>query len=318
MLKLVSTKVVPVTLELAKKFRDMAPLKNERSLKAKRARRAAGLIEAKQFFNLLWGSCEYNGVLYRGNGNHTSNLLTACMQAMNGELDEKAKDFAENYLFGKSADWSGETADDLPDVNPGDFSAVVEHFKADDEDDIAAFFTRYDPAVSARSNSDLLGVYQAEHDDLQTLSRDRVRHALNGVLAVYATEAFENVFGTYDPDTTVNWKGNGLGLALRNPQIRNATRWIVENVTDGKLYKNATGARLCATVFAKYGPESAAAILERIAADADEEVEPAASYLAQLNKKSNKPTPESLFKKGERVVEAVIRELNNGNSEAAA
>ena len=60
-LKLVSTEIVPITKSVAKRFRDMVALPNERTLKATRAKQHVKLIADGKFFTPLWGCCTFEG-----------------------------------------------------------------------------------------------------------------------------------------------------------------------------------------------------------------------------------------------------------------
>lgn len=305
-LKLVTTEIVPVTKSLAKKFRDMTPVSNERPLKANRAKSHVKLIMNNTFFTPQWGCCTLDGVTYRGNGNHTSNVLAACMQAHDGGLDERATEFAGKYLFVRGGDWTGDKAEDLPEVKEGEYEACVETFTADSANDLVTFFERYDSADSVRSKSDVMGVYIGEQSELRDLSRDRCRYALAGVMA--AAKRDPDAF-RLPGDDLLRYRGTSSGKAFRVPQIRKAVRWIVETVPDANLYKNAVGAQVCAEVYATYGEGQGEKIVATMVQQIENDVDPAASFEAALNKRHNKPTVESLLKKGRFAVKEIAKTL---------
>jgi hypothetical protein len=305
-LRLKSVETVPVTKGLAKKFRDMEALKNERDLKAARAKHHVHLVSAGKFFTPLWGACEMGGEVYRGNGNHTSHVLLACIQAHNGGLDDRSAAFAKELLFSKGGSWSGDKPEDLPEVKDGEFTAVVENFTADDDNDLVTFFKRYDSPESARSRVDLLGIYIGEQSDLADLSRDKVRYALNGV--VRACKSDPESFGL-TKDDVANFSTTEIGTALRRPQVKKVVRWIVETVPEVDLYKHVVGAQVCAEIFATYGESQGDKIVESMMAQIEAEEDPGASFEAALTKKRNRPTVESLLKKGRTTVKEIAKKV---------
>lgn len=304
-LKLISTEVVPVTKKLAKQVRDMAALPSERALKASRAMEHARLIAQEQFFSPLWGSCKFEGVEYRGNGNHTSNVILACMQAHNGGLDEKAKAFFENCLTSRNSAFK--KPEDLPEVKEGEIEAVYETYEAEEQGDLVVFFQRFDSAKSARSNIDVLGVYISEQDDLKELNRDRVRHALTGVLL--AAKADPSAFGLPESQDWSKFRSTEIGKALRIQQIRNVVQWIVESVSDASIYKHPIGARVCAEVYGTYGEAQGERIIATMIDQIESDTDPAAAFDAALNKRLNKSSPESLLKKGRQAVKEIAKGL---------
>lgn len=309
-LKLVSVETVPVTSSLAIKFRDMKSLPNERPLRSTRAKHHVDLIAADRFFTPLWGCCEFEGVLYRGNGNHTSNVLCCCLQAHSANgMDEHAMEFAKKHLLTAAGKWKGASIEDLPEVEEGQIKAVVETFYADDQRDFVDFFTRYDSSVSARSNQDVLGVYIAERVELLELSRDRVRYALSGVLPAVKKDPM--AFGLPDGHEVLlgACRGELIGKALRVSQIAKAVKWVVETVADVQLYKNPVGAQVCAEVYATYGEANGEKIINTMIEQIETDTDPAAGFEAALNKRHNKPTAESLLKKGRNAVKEIARKL---------
>jgi len=312
-LKLVSAKVVPLTLTLAKRFRDMKALKNERHLKSSRCKGHVKLIEDGKFFTPLWGECRYEGTDYRGNGNHTSNLLTACLQAQTDDgLDEKAAAFVQDYLLTRGGEWDGGSPSDLPVLEEG-MPVMVEKFTADNENDLVDFFRRYDPKEAARTSGEILYVYVGKYDDLIGLDGKKLQYALSGVLR--AARIFSEEFGFSDNNPISLYQGPRLGGAFASPKVREATRWIVETVPDESLYSKVAGSQVFAELWAKHGPEVGEKIVEEIMRQIDAEEEPAASWEASLNKRRNRPTLEALIKKGRTVVKAVAEEF--GEEEAA-
>jgi hypothetical protein len=299
-LKLLSAKIVPVTHDLAKRYRDMKPLKNERPLKKVRAKEQIKLLEDGKFFTAVWGECEYNGTIFRGNGNHTSHEITACFQAHNGGLDEKSESFVTAYLFAPGGKWSGETTEDLPKLEEGQIKALVEKFHADEPDDLVEFFRRYDAKESARSVGDILGIHVGEFDDLDGLERKKIGYALAGVLR--SAKADPEVYGLTDAGVLSRYQGAEVGHALKLPRVRAATKFIVETVPHEYLYSKIAGAQVFAELWSKEGDDKAEKVINEVVRQLEEDEEPAASWEAALNKKRNRPTLESLVKKGRTVL----------------
>lgn len=306
-LKLMSVETVPVTKGLAKKFRDMKPLNNERGLKVTRAKHHVRLLADGDFFTPLWGSCLCNGVTYRGNGNHTSHVLSACMQAHNGGLDDRSKRFANEFLLTRGGEWQGEKPEDLPAVNDGQLQAVYEQFEADAEEDLVKLFQRYDSPESARSRIDQLCIYIGEQVELRELSSKKVRYALDGVLK--AAHLNPSGFQLSESFAKSIFQGANKGESLRFAQVVRAVRWVVETVPDDALYKNTVGAQVCAEIYADYGESRGEKIIDEMMRQIEEETDPAAAWEAALTKKRNRPTAESLLKRGRTIVKDIAKKL---------
>src|SRR5262245_3549793 len=112
-IKLVSQKVVPVTLALALEFRDMQSLRGERELKPWRCKEQINWLKENKMFTMIWGRYKKDGVWHRGNGNHTSHNLVACFQATRGEVDDTSERFIASMLAVRGGIWEG-GAEDLP------------------------------------------------------------------------------------------------------------------------------------------------------------------------------------------------------------
>ncbi len=305
-LKLVSAEKVPVTVDLAMRFRDMKSLKNERELKAARAKRHCELLAAGNFFTAVWGECHWKGEDYRGNGNHTSHLLTACLQQTDGGLDETSTAFVETYLEARGNGWTGSAAD-LPPVQEGEIDALVERYTADNENDLVEFFRRYDPKESARSSGDLFSIHIGEWKDLDGLERKKVAYAVSGVLR--AAKLDPERFGFHDDRQLSSLSGGDRGRVLQIAEVRKAARWIVETVPDESLYSKVAGAQVFAGVWAKSGPREGEVIVEELMRQIDKEEDPGAAWEAALNKRHNRPTLENLVNKGQKAVKEIMSKL---------
>ncbi len=311
MLRCVSYELVPLTLSLAEKFRDMNSLNNERPLKKARVRDHLALLYLGRFFTMHWGCCESDGVVYRVNGNHTSNLMTVCLQAHTKDgLDERSREFFDNFIAGKSGGISVDEPADLPKLKENGLQVFVETFSATTADDLITCFRRYDSASSARSQGDVLGIYIGEQEELNDLSRERVKCALNGVLPVVKRQPKMFGMSSGEAGELSKFRGASTGSALRVPCILKAVRWIVESVPFSDLYKNSIGAQVCAEVYASYGEELGAKILDEMVKEIEADVDPSAAFEQALNKKHNKPTPETIMKKGRMAVSQIAKNIN--------
>jgi len=311
---LVSREVVPITLSLAKRFRDMEALKNERALKAPRAKRQAHLLEDGDFFTALWGECLYQGNTLRGNGNHTSNLITACFQAHSKKgLDERAQAFVDEYLFTRGGEWGGNRVSDLPEIEEGKLFALVEKFTAEDEDDLLKFFRRYDPKESQRGLDDLLNIAIGRYPHLDELEKKKVGYALKGVIRAARLE-WEK-FGLGEDKTVAMGRlricrGAEEGEALKFGPVREAVQWIVQTVPEVSMYKKVPAAQIMAEIWAKYGPEEGERVVAEIHRQMDEEDTPAYKWSVALNKTSKTETTDALVNKGRKALKAVLDSLS--------
>jgi hypothetical protein len=122
-IKLVSQKMVSVTLELALQFRDMQSIRGERDLKSSCCKEQIKLLEDGKLFTLVWGRYKKGGVWHRANGNHTSHEVVACRQATDGSLDDKSARFVETMLTKRGGVWEG-GPEDLPRLQDGQLKAL--------------------------------------------------------------------------------------------------------------------------------------------------------------------------------------------------
>jgi len=307
-LTLVSTKIVPVTLDLAKRFRDMQHIKGDRDLEMSRAKGHVKLIDDGTFFTPLWGQCTYEGVIYRGNGNHTSNVLTACMQAyLDSGLDDKAQQFCDDFLFRRGeGGWHGHSAQDLPRVTEKQFKACVEEYLADTREDLTTFFRRYDTEASARKAKHLLRVWVAEHDDLDGLDVPSIGRALAGILRAASDDP--EPFGFIDVDVPKQ-KGDGRSKALKQEKVRACARWMVQSVGSKGLYAKPAAAQVFAELWAEHGDEQASAICDRVTDQLDDDDSPASAWLAILTKKHRNPAADYVVKRGRQVLGPIVEAL---------
>jgi hypothetical protein len=138
-IRLLSTNDVPLTLELAKKFCTMSPLVGERPKKPIRLKHFQDHIKAGSFGEPIWSVAvlKGGGQEYRADGQHTSTVL----------------------------------AELAPNKFPEDLKVTIRRFEIDSvEEDAGALFERFDSPGSARTNTDVMGIHRAEHEDLSALA----------------------------------------------------------------------------------------------------------------------------------------------------
>jgi hypothetical protein len=285
------------TLKLSMEFRDMKCLEGERELKATRAQEQLALLREEKMFTLIWGKCLFNGVWYRVNGNHTSNLMTACLQqSVLGSLDETSSAFVDEYLSGGKK--HGTVI--LPPVEEDTVPVLVEAFTADDYGDLINAFRRYDAKGSARNGREILRVYQAEYPDLIGLEKKKVGYALAGVLTVGKNP---QAFGFTDGKQVAFYaRESNRGAALRHEQVRKAVAWVIETVPFEDLYTHVAGSHICVEAYLRHGEDEGANVVRRLAQQVEDEEEPGFSWYTRLTKKRNRPTKESLVKEGRKVI----------------
>lgn len=302
-LKLIGTEKVSLTKALAIRYRDMRRIEGERELTSKRAKAHVGLIKKDRFFTPIWGDCKLGENTYRVNGQHTSYVLAACMQAHNGGLDNKSTTFVENYLATKGG---GETwtAGDLPEVKEGQLEVFVEHFECDNEYDLVDCFSRYDASVSTRTQRDILGIYKGEAPGLKDCPIADVAKALAGVLRCVKKDPSPFLL-----DEDILSMVKDVNRMIRYPSIRDAVRWICESVSDKALYKTPVGAQICCEVYLQYGAKMAEKIIETMIHQIELDEPPGADFFAFLTKIRNRPSQTSVLKKGRNAISQIARSI---------
>jgi hypothetical protein len=129
-------KVVPLTKDVARKFRDMEGVPNDRNLSVNRIEAYRKIAEAEMFRPLQWATakCIETGGTYRVNGKHTSTLFS----------------------------------EDGVDI-PSGLVAVVEHFKCDTMEDLAKLYSTYDSRGQVRTTNDINKSFAAVDPDLKEI-----------------------------------------------------------------------------------------------------------------------------------------------------
>jgi len=205
--KIIKVESVPLTRELALEFAVMTPVDGERPLKEARLHFLALHLEKGTFFGVVWskGVERTSGKLYRLNGQHSSHLLA--------ELD--------------------------PDRFPQGLFATVTTWEFDAQDK-PTLFDYFDNPRSARSNTDKMATYRAEHPDLEHIDLDLLVHIANG-LHVY-NDGIEKGL-TLPP--------RNRGLYFNDVEYRQFARWI-DSFKDSRNKWMLAQAGITAEMFADY------------------------------------------------------------------
>lgn len=304
-------RIVPVTLDLALKFRDMRQVEGERELKAERSKVQAKLLEDGKLLTLHWGCCNLDGETYRTNGKHTSHLVAACLQATIGELDTVSTNFLENTLYKRGGKWSAQSPEDLPELHDGDLIAVVEEVDAESEEDLIELFRRWDARSSARDASDELSILMnREAYNLTGIEKRKYARALAG--AQRAAKVNPEQFGFSNKGAVPSDRG---GL-INCEEIRECSKWIVETVSYEELYVPVGAAQGFAEMWANYTEEEATQLVKDLIELIDEEDNKIAGWYNTVSNKRKRPTIESLVKDTRNIL-AYVAKLRQGKQQPA-
>lgn len=145
--KLVSSKCVPMTRELAEEFRSLTPSPTERDLDPRRLKH----LEAKAANGLLvtfhWAKAKFKNKWLRMNGQHSSTMLCT----LNGEF-------------------------------PVGLFAHVDEYEVPDAEGMALLFRQFDDRKSGRSSLDVSGAYQGLVDVLREVPKASAKMAMEGIV----------------------------------------------------------------------------------------------------------------------------------------
>lgn len=143
MYKQTSSKIVPLTRELAEEFATMRSTPGERRLTPKRKNYLLQKFNDGAFHSPVWASATVNGIRYRANGQHSSTMLAE----LNG-----------NFPVG------------LP--------VHVMEFECDGMPDLADLFGQFDAKDSARSVNDIITSHGRIHPELDKISSSDIGRAV--------------------------------------------------------------------------------------------------------------------------------------------
>jgi len=136
----------PVTRELASAFATMMPSPTEREFSEKRFRFLQDRYEAGVFLPCQWATVWLDGIQYRMNGNHSSNVLMK-----------------------------------VADPFPTDLMAHIDEYEAETPEDVVELFRQFDARESSRTPTDVAGAYQNRHPELQDIPRRIAKIGIEGI-----------------------------------------------------------------------------------------------------------------------------------------
>jgi hypothetical protein len=149
MIAKISSTLVPLTRELAQQFKDMQAVPGERPLRQSRVTFFLNHLRHKTFASPNWAKAfiEKTGQEFRADGQHTSNALATCDEA----------------LF------------------PAGLSVTVSTYRLTSMDDLADLFDLFDNPQSARTNAEKLGIYIADYEEFQGKDRTFLNNIAHGI-----------------------------------------------------------------------------------------------------------------------------------------
>jgi hypothetical protein len=139
-------KTIPLTRELAEDVATMRGTPGERVLDKGRLAYLRGRFEEGAFHTPEWAVATLNGIRYRVNGQHSSNMLVS----LNG-----------TFPAGMRVSWK--------------------EFHCDSVEDLADLFSQFDAAKSARSLSDIVGAHASIHPEFSNIKKTYIQKAVSGI-----------------------------------------------------------------------------------------------------------------------------------------
>lgn len=151
------------TKVLSKQFMEMEACPHDRNYRQSIASHIANELQKGTFRLANFASCycKENGVTYRVNGKHTSNVLVG----MNGSF-------------------------------PTDLKVLHEQYEADTLRDVASCYATFDPQKSARRRSDIHAAFAASNPDLAEVPRSIIDACARGM----AYSCWEDVYTNHDAE----------------------------------------------------------------------------------------------------------------------
>lgn len=212
MFHLVKSETVPLTAELVDHFRLMKPSPTEREIDPARIRHLRQKAEAGLLVPFDWASAICEGIEYRMNAQHSSNML----HDLNGQF-------------------------------PIGLKAHVDQYRADTPEDLALLFRQFDDRKSARTTADVSGAYQGLIEGLRHVPRRLAKVALEGVAWYRRTmegipvPAGDELYRLFNDETIHDFiRFSGEVLSIKTPEL---TSRSVVAAMHGTFMASETGAR---------------------------------------------------------------------------
>jgi hypothetical protein len=146
MFKLTKSECVPLTPEVAEKFRDLEPSPTEREISPSRMKMLRQKAEAGQLITFQWAMARLGDQVWRMNGQHSSNMLCD----LNGKFPEGL------YVH-------------------------LDEYEVESKDGLALLFRQFDDRKSGRTVGDVAGAYQGLIPELAGVPRDIAKLGVEGI-----------------------------------------------------------------------------------------------------------------------------------------
>jgi hypothetical protein len=143
--KLISSETLPLTPELADKFRAMDASPTERGFDKARANMLRTKAEEGRLIAFNWAVAKLGDKTYRMNGQHSSAVLSE----LNGQFPQGLKVHLDTY-------------------------------QVDNRENLASLFRQFDARKSGRTPTDVAGAYQGLHEELAGVAKPSAKLAAEG------------------------------------------------------------------------------------------------------------------------------------------
>lgn len=185
------SEMAPLTRELATRFAKMKPLLGERVFNKDHARKIIYWLKDGEFNSPTWATVKVPGEadVLRANGQHTSTILSTCTS----------------------------------DLFPKNLSVTIDTYEIDDvKVDGPKLFDLFDNPICSRSNSDKMGLYTVEWEELSGIERMFLVNVGKGI----DYHRREIVATKEGPDLPLIYPSRDHGLYYREEENRVFASWL--------------------------------------------------------------------------------------------
>lgn len=195
MFKLVKSETVPLTPDLAEKFKAMMPSPTERAFDPARAKMLREKAEANQLIAFNWAVARMGDKEYRANGQHSSAVLSE----LNGNFPQGLKVHMDTY-------------------------------QVDNKEDLATLFRQFDARKSGRTPADVAGAFQGLYEELNGVPRPSAKIAVEGIawfqkhvegVSSLSGDDIYQLFGASIHYPFIQWVGDIF--SVKTPELRRVT-----------------------------------------------------------------------------------------------
>lgn len=174
MFKLIDATVKPLTLEIAKAFRELEPSPTERELDPARIKHLRAKADLGQLVTFHWSTAKLGDKKLRMNGQHSSTMLCD----LNGNF-------------------------------PEGLQVHIDEYQVDNNEGLADLFRQFDDRKSSRTISDVAGAYQGLFPELNNIPRKTAKLGIEGV-AWYRRNVLGTLATNMGDDTYRLFRESGL------------------------------------------------------------------------------------------------------------